>query len=460
MDLQRAARHVAEYLEHTRAAPIATPVSPHEIRAHLREHYTFMEPRGLEGVFADVTDMMWKWTAHATNPRHLGLFRPGVDSTCVVAETLVAAYDVNLATWDFAPAASEIEQHTLAFLMRRFGLDPDRGLAHFTSGGQESNHTAVIAALTRAFPRVARDGLRALDGGPVFYLSAEGHHSFDKVAHATGLGRDALRFVPVDASLRMDAAALAHEIDRDRARGFLPFLVVATAGTTSAGVVDPLPEIADVARARGLWYHVDAAWGGAAAVSDRLRPLLGGIEHADSITCDAHKWLSVPVAAGMFFCRVRRSLEAAFGTETAYVPEQAEGRVYPFVTSMQWSRRFNGLKLFMLLAELGQCGVAARIDRQAEMGEALRERLLAAGFTLLNDTRLPVVCFTHPLLAGDIAAHDRICASLRDRQIAWISRTLLPQRTPALRACITHVQTDVNDLDALVAGLSEALSVR
>jgi aromatic-L-amino-acid/L-tryptophan decarboxylase len=458
MDFQNVARHVTAYLQRTREAPIATRVSPEEIRVHLRDRYPFTEPRALEAVFEDVTAMLWKWTAHATNPRHLGLFRPGVDPTCVIAETLAAAYDANLATWDFAPAANEIERHTLGYLMRRFGLDPDSGIAHFTSGGQESNHTAMIAALTCAFPEMSRGGLRALRGNPVFYLSAQGHHSFEKVAHATGLGRDAMRFVPVDSRLRMDTAALARQIAADRSSGCRPFMIVGTAGTTSAGVIDPLSELAEIARAHELWYHVDAAWGGAAIVSDRLRPFLAGIEHADSITCDAHKWLSVPVAAGMFFCRSRRSVEAAFATETSYVPERAaDRRVYHFVTSLQWSRRFNGLKLFMLLAERGQPGLAARLEHQAAMGEALRARLLDEGFVLLNDTPLPVVCFTHPRIAADVAAHDRICARLAERQIAWISRTLLPRATPALRACITHFQTNTDDLGALVDGLRDVL---
>lgn len=458
MDLQNVARHVSQYLQRTREAPVSVRVGPDEIREHLCNAYSFAGSRPLDAVFDDVTAMMWKWTEHGSNPRHLGLFRPGVDPTCIVAETLAAAYDPNLATWDFAPAANEIERHTLHFFMRRFGLDPEDGIAHFTSGGLESNHTAVIAALTFAFPEVGRQGLRALGGRPVFYLSAEGHHSFEKIAHATGLGREALRFVPVDARFRMDTAALARQIQSDRSTGMLPFLIVGTAGTTSAGVIDPLPELAEIARTYGLWYHVDAAWGGAASVSDHLRPLLDGIERADSISCDAHKWLSVPVAAGMFFCRNRHSVESAFATETAYVPEQAgDGRVYHFVTSLQWSRRFNGLKLFMLLATLGQSGLAARIEHQAAMGEALRTRLRDAGFTLLNDTPLPVVCFTHDRIGRDSAAYDRICARLAERQIAWISRTLLPGHTPALRACITHYQTGPDDLEALVTGIRDAL---
>jgi len=460
MQLERAARHVTTHLARTREAPISVRIGPDVIREHLRRRYPFAAPQPLEDVFADVTEMLWKWTEHATNPRHFGLSRPGVDETCVIADLLVAAYDPNLATWDFAPAANEIERHVLGFLMRRFGLDPDSGAAHFTSGGQESNHTAVVAALTHAFPETGVRGLRALPGDLVLYLSAEGHHSLDKVAHATGLGRQALRLVPVDTRLRMIPRALEECVSDDRANGRLPFLIVATAGTTSAGVVDPLHELADIARRNSLWYHVDAAWGGAAIVSDRLRATLAGIERADSIACDAHKWLSVPVGAGMFFCRHRAAVEAAFKTETPYVPEQArDGRTYHFVSTLQWSRRFIGLKLFMMLAERGQPGVAARIEHQAAMGDLLRERLTACGFVILNETPLPVVCFTHPSIAGDMERHERIVAELAQRQIAWVSRTRLDARVPAVRACITHFETGPQDIDALVEGLQSALNL-
>src|SRR5262249_1368544 len=188
----------------------------------------------------------------------------------------------------------------------------------------------------------------------------------------------------------------------DRGSGLLPFLVVGTAGTTNAGAIDPLPDLAALCRDEGLWFHVDAAWGGAAAVSDRLRPLLAGIERADSATGDAHKWLSVPVSAGMFFCRHRAPLEAAFGVQAAYVPPKRDTEAPDNLrTSLQWSRRFMGLKVFMVLAEQGLGGVAARIDHQAAMGDLLRARLRGRGFVLLNDTPPPGVCFTHPRPAPD-----------------------------------------------------------
>jgi glutamate/tyrosine decarboxylase-like PLP-dependent enzyme len=188
-------------------------------------------------------------------------------------------------------------------------------------------------------------------------------------------------------------------------------------------------------------------------MSERLRPVLRGIERADSITCDAHKWFSVPAGAGMIFCRHREPVERAFGTDAAYVPPRAEDRVYPFVTSMQWSRRFIGLKLFMTLAEHGLPGLAARIEHQAALGDRLRARLRGAGFEVLNSTPLPVVCFTHARIDERRLSHAEVAERLAEKQAAWISRTRLRGRTPALRACITNYETTPEDVDRLVSAL-------
>jgi glutamate/tyrosine decarboxylase-like PLP-dependent enzyme len=457
MPTERLVRHAESYLGRLAEAPIFCDATADEIRRHLAR-YDFARPCAPDALFEDVTGMLWRWAEHAGHPRHFGLFRPTVDRTAVEAEALAALYDPNLATWGFSPAAAEIERHVLSALGARIGFDVDAGAAHFTSGGQESNHTAVVVALTSLHPEVGASGVRALAAPPVFYLSEEAHHSFQKVAHATGLGRAALRTVPVDSSLRMDVGALRDRIRADRAAGLLPFLVVGTAGTTSAGAIDPLEDLAALCRAEGLRFHVDAAWGGAAAMSDRLRPRLAGIERADSATWDAHKWLSVPVSAGMFFCRDRTPLEAAFGVQAAYVPPKRDAGIRDnLATSLQWSRRFMGLKVFMVLAERGLSGVAARIEHQVEMGDLLRARLRERGFVLLNDTPLPVVCFTHPRLDHERDAR-RITEGLARAGTAWISETRLRRTTRALRACVTNYDTGPQDVGALVDGLAEALA--
>lgn len=196
------------------------------------------------------------------------------------------------------------------------------------------------------------------------------------------MGRDALRVIPVDVSFRMDPEALKRQIARDRAAGYKPVLVSATAGTTAAGVIDPLDEIAGVCKEVDAWFHVDAAWGGAAVLAPRLKGHLKGIEAADSVTCDAHKWFNVTMGAGMFFCREGSVLEEAFRVTTDYMPDVSRGSLDPFATSVQWSRRFIGLKLFMAVASLGEDGYATMIEHQAKVGDYMRDELArAAGST-------------------------------------------------------------------------------
>jgi glutamate/tyrosine decarboxylase-like PLP-dependent enzyme len=450
-----ATKHLAAAIERRfggeQDLPVAVSVTPETVQHHLRAHFDFRAPRALEEVLDDADRMLRQWTEHASHPMHFGLFRPNVDEASVLAEALVALYDPNLATWDFSPAANEIERHTLAAIAERFGTDPETSVAHFTSGGQEANHTAVIVALTHRFPELGKRGLRALHAQPVLYLSEEAHHSFEKVAHSTGLGRAALRTVPAGPDLRMDVLALREQIRADRRGGLAPFLVIGTAGTTNAGVVDPLDDIADVARDEGLWFHADGAWGGAAALSDRLRPALAGIERADSITCDAHKWISVPVGAGMVFCRHPGAVRASFEVDTPYVPEQSSARVDPYVASMQWSRRFIGLKVFLMFAARGLPEIARRIEHQADMGEYLREELRRRGWRILNPTPLPVVCFWHDDFDGHSERASKIETRLKRTREAWISKTALRGETPALRACMTNFDTRREHVDQLVA---------
>jgi glutamate/tyrosine decarboxylase-like PLP-dependent enzyme len=427
--------------------PIVPFVTPDEIRRRLSQ-YDFRAPVVLDKVVADVEDMMRRWNVQVTHPRYFGLFNPSVHAAAVVADALVAAYNPQLATWRTSPAANEIERHTLAWLAGKFGL-PDDAVANFTTGGAEANLSAVVVALTRAFPEYGEQGVGAISGQPAIYLTGESHHSFSKIAHMTGLGRRALRAVPVDETLRMDVAALRARVEDDRANGFVPVMVVGTAGTTGGGAIDPLPALAEFCRNERLWFHVDAAWGGAAVLSPRLRSHLRGIEHADSITCDAHKWFSVPMGAGMFFCRHRDSVREAFRADTSYMPGKTSDVLDPFTSTVQWSRRFIGLKLFFALAAQGEAGYVEAIERQARLGDLLRECLHDAGWTIVNSTPLPLVCFRR-----DGVVPSTFLKALYEQQIAWISEVRLGGAEPVLRACITSFRTTDDDVRDVVRAMT------
>jgi aromatic-L-amino-acid decarboxylase len=427
------------------ASPITPHVTPEEVRNYLTSRYDFTKSAPLGEVVADVERMLRTWQVHVTHPRYFGLFNPSVTLASIVADTLVAVYNPQLAAWRTAPAANEIERHTLAWLAAKFGF-PDSACTTFTGGGAEANLSAVIVALTRVFPEYGERGLRGLAAAPTVYLTGEAHHSFNKIAHMTGLGRQALRIVGTDRDLKMDMQHLAARVAEDRESGLAPFMVIGTAGTTAAGAIDPLPELARFCARESLWLHVDAAWGGAAAISPVLRHHLAGIEAADSITCDAHKWFSVPMGAGMFFCRHPDSVAAAFHAENSYMPEKTVGPVSdPYTSSVQWSRRFIGLKLFLALAENGELGYIDMIEHQTRMGGVLRESLQRAGWSIVNTTPLPLVCFTR-----DGLDTGEFLRALHARQLAWMSEVRLGGGAPVLRACITSFRTTASDIEYVV----------
>jgi glutamate/tyrosine decarboxylase-like PLP-dependent enzyme len=431
--------------------PIVPSVTPEEIRSYLTSRYNFKKTMTLEEVIADVEQMLRTWQVQVTHPRYFGLFNPSVTLASVVAETLVAMYNPQLANWRTSPAGNEIERHTLAWLTAKFGLPADTS-ATFTSGGSEANLSAVVVALTRAFPEYGENGIRHLAASPTIYMTEEAHHSFNKIAHMTGLGRRALRTVTTDSSLKLDMSDLKRRVAEDRKNGLAPFMVVGAGGTTAAGVIDPLLDIGRFCHEEGLWFHVDAAWGGAAIISETLRHHLDGIDSADSITCDAHKWFSVPMGAGMFFCRHPAAVAETFRAEVSYMPRKTDGSVEdPYTASAQWSRRFIGLKLFLALAQHGESGYVEMIEHQTQMGQILRESLKSSGWRIVNKTPLPLVCFTR-----DGLDTTQFLATLRERQIVWMSEAKL-NGVPVLRACITSFKTTEADIRWVVSEMNRLI---
>src|SRR5690242_10980055 len=269
-----------------------------KLRSDLAE-FDFVSPRTLDELLPWTIAQMEHGVVHITNPRYFGLFNPAPSFPALCGDRITGAFNPQLATATTSPAAVEIEAHVIRAVARQAGLPPE-STGHFTSGGSEANYTAVLCALTQANDRFATAGARAFSGPPVFYISRESHLAWVKIGHQAGIGRSAVRQVPTDGRGRMDADTLATMIAEDQTRGCVPVLIVATAGTTNAGMIDPLGRCAELARAHGLWFHVDAAWGGAVLASDRLRGVLAGIERASSITIDAHKWFATTMGCGMF----------------------------------------------------------------------------------------------------------------------------------------------------------------
>lgn len=430
------------------------PVAPEDPTAITRElqRFDFTHPMSPQDALASAADLLSRYTVHTPHPRYFGLFNPAPATMAVMADALVAAFNPQLAAWSHAPFAVSLEAKLVRDFGRRFGFAQASGA--FTSGGGEANATAVLCALAHRFPAYREDGLQSLNAPVAIYTGPAPHHSVLKAARAAGLGTRSVRMVPADAAGKMDAGALRRHIEDDMRAGISPLMIVATAGATSTGIIDPLDAAADVAKDAGTWLHVDAAWGGFAMLVPELRSALCGIERADSVTFDPHKMLSVSMGAGLFLTPHASIMGETFGISTNYMPALSQGDPDPYTHSMQWSRRFIGLKVFLSLLVAGWDGYAQALRRQTAMGEYLRGRLIDDGWIIENDTPLPVICFRGE--NDDARATAAIADAVVSSGKAWISTTTLANGTAVLRACITNYRTVERDVDLLIHELRAA----
>jgi len=430
------------------AGPVTPTIDIQHFRAELAT-FDFERPQPLEQALRWTIERLEHGIVQMSNPRYFGLFNPGANFPSQCADRLAGSFNPQLASSASSPVPVALESHVIRAVARRAAFGED-ATGHFATGGSEANYTALICALTAAHPEYSADGVRAFAGPVKFYTSRDCHIAWLKIAHQAGVGRSALRLVDTDGHGRMDPKALLKAIADDRAAGAVPVMIVATAGTTGAGMIDPLHACADIAKQQALWLHVDAAWGGAALASDRLRGLLSGIERADSITIDAHKWLATTMGCAIFISRRADLLSEAFHASTSFMPSSISG-VDPYLNSVQWSRRFLGLRLFLALAAAGWQGLGAHVERGVEVMELVKERLIASGWRIANDSPLAVLDAIPPAALGDVRALvRRVVASGR----AWVAPTTY-EGQDVVRICATNGETGLADVDALVAALTE-----
>lgn len=373
------------------------------------------------------------------------------------ADLLAAGLNPNVGGWTISPAATELELHLMRWLAERFGLPAGAG-GLMTSGGAASNLTALKAARdARTDGDVRRDGVDGLR--LVLYASEEAHATIAEAADMLGLGERAVRAIATDDGYRMRLDDLRRAVAGDLEAGMRPFAVVATAGTTATGAVDPLPAIADLCAEHGLWLHVDAAYGGAAVLAPGLRPLLTGIERADSIAFDPHKWLYTPQSSACLMVRDPRHLLRSFSIDAAYVRDDARlsgrgtniGELGP-----QWSRAFLALKVWLSLAAHGTEAYGRRIAHDVELARYLDRRVREhPDLEPMCPVTLSIACFRYaPAAAGlDDAALDalneRLMIAIRRDGRAFPSNAELGGHY-CLRACLVNHRTEADDIDALV----------
>ncbi|MEW9550880.1 aspartate aminotransferase family protein [Nonomuraea sp. NPDC050783] len=449
---EQAAALVAGHLAEVPAGPVWQPV-PDAERAWLSGQELPEDGRPLADLLADVRAHVLPHPMGNGHPRFFGWVNSPPNPAGVLVEPLAAALDPSCAGGDHA--GPHLERAVVRWLAELVGFPHPPGGGLLTSGAS----MATIVCLASARQRAAlADGWDAreegLAGRPPFvlYLTEEGHSCLHKAAQLLGLGARNVRAVPVDSAYRMDVAALRAMVAEDLAAGRRPFCVAGSAGTVNSGAVDPLDAIADVAAEYGLWFHVDGAYGALGVLAGGAAPHYAGLERADSLALDPHKWLGVPVGCGCALLRDPAAARAAFSLVPSYLVDDNAGELGWFAEyGPEQTRPFRALKTWATLSSLGRSGVVRLVEHTTGLARTLAAMVEQAGdFELLAPVTTSITAFRHTPRAGGLDALNRaIPAAVQARGNAFLTGTRLGGRD-ALRACFLHPDTTERDLEILL----------
>lgn len=450
---------VTDYAASLDSRRVTSPATPHDLEK------LFDEPLPEKGIGAEeilkcFTRDVITHAMQVPSPRYFGQFNPTPLPIGVWADALCSMLNQNAGAWRNGPTSAMIEARVLRWLCELIGYGSE-SFGTLASGGTEANLIALKCARDRAHVAAVQQGLRSAAGDLTIYASEQCHFSIERSVDILGLGRTSLRKIETDEDFHISTDALRKQIEADRNCGRIPCCIIGLAGATSTGVVDSLPELAEIAKENNCWYHVDAAYGGTMAFSKKHRNKLRGIELADSITFDPHKWMFIPFACGAVLVRGGgRVLRDAFDITPEYLNEDRGGADVEFDFfryGQMGTRRFNSLKLWMAMKFLGREGYAKVIEHQIELTEYLAGRIDGLGdFKRVGQVETAVCCFRF-LPAGMTnvggAEQDRLQQRLQQHieqsGEAWITTTVLNGRR-ALRVNINSFLTERRHIDDLV----------
>jgi aromatic-L-amino-acid/L-tryptophan decarboxylase len=467
---------VADYFAHVAELPVFPDTDAARVAERFRPSLP-VEGEPLAALMEDCRAIL-SASRHNGHPRFFGYVASPSTPAGAFADLIASALNANVTSWRSAPAATEIERTVVRWLGSLIGYGEDaHGL--LTSGGSMANLNALlIAHRVKAGDETSRRGLWAAEAVMTIYSSDQVHMSVVKAADVLGLGSEQVRLLPSDERLRLDVRHLRERIASDMHQGLRPFCVVANAGTVNTGAVDPLVEIASVAEEFDLWLHVDGAYGALAAMDLTKRALFEGINRADSVSLDPHKWLYAPVDAGCLLFRDERAVRnvfQSFDADYIKVYEQEEAEAFAFWDyGIELSRRFRALKIWLMLRYYGTRRVAAAVGKDNRLAAELGVLVEAADdFELLAPVELSVCCFRYITPAAraqlqsvddtirasaeaelnELNAHIMHCVQRGGR--AYVSNVVLGGRY-GLRACITNFRTTSRDISATLDIVREA----
>jgi aromatic-L-amino-acid decarboxylase len=452
-------RLISEHADRLESAPVTSRATPADLKL------LFDEPLPQVGISAEeiLAQFARDVEPHAMqvpSPHYFGQFNPTPLAIGVWADALCSALNQNAGAWRNGPTSALIEAQVISWLCELIGYGPE-AFGVLASGGSEANLIALKCARDKAGRDICDRGVCAASGELTLYASEQCHFSIEKSLDILGLGRKSLRKIDTDERFHIRVDLLRAAMERDRMDGRIPFCIVGMAGATSTGVIDPLPELAEIARENDCWFHVDAAYGGGLAFSDKQKAKLGGIELANSITFDPHKWMFVPFACGTTLVRDGGNvLRDSFDISPEYLSEDRGGsdvRYDFFRYGQMGTRRFNALKLWMAFKFMGKSGYAETVERHLELTRYFAGRLdELPDFERVGEIETAVCCFRFlPERARSLAPEDRdrVQQALQQRieksGKAFFPSTILHGRR-ALRVNINSYLTERRHVDDLV----------
>jgi len=465
-------RLISEHAAQLDSAPVTASATPADLKQLFDEALPIAGTSG-EEILAQFARDVAPHAMQIPSPRYFGQFNPTPLAIGVWADALCSALNQNAGAWHNGPTSAMIETQVLRWLCELIGYGPS-AFGTLASGGSEANLIALKCArdgaLDRPSGRAPRDicehGMRAMDADLTVYASEQCHFSVEKSVDILGMGRKSLRKIETDERFHIRTDLLREQVETDRRDGRIPCCIVGIAGATSTGVIDPLPELAAIARENHCWFHVDAAYGGGLAFSEKHKEKLLGIEQADSITFDPHKWMFVPFACGATLVRDGGDvLRRSFDISPEYLSEDRGGAdvEYDFFRYGQMgTRRFNALKLWMGFKFMGKRGYAETVERHIQLTEYLVSRLdELPDFERIGEIETAVCCFRYlpeAVRASSPEEQDRVQQALQQRieksGKAFFPSTILHGRR-ALRVNINSFLTERRHVDDLVELLRE-----
>jgi aromatic-L-amino-acid/L-tryptophan decarboxylase len=438
-----------DYLEHIRERPVWQPM-PGDARARFRGELP-VAPSELGAVHDEFMRDILPYSNGNVHPGFMGWVHGGGNAAGMLAEMLAAGLNANLGGRDHS--ALEVERQIVEWMRELFGF-PKTASGLFVTGTSMANLIAVLVARDAALAfDVRRTGVAASTKRLTAYTSVAAHESLRKAFDCCGLGSDALRLVSVDHRHQMNLAALKRMIEADRHAGFTPFLVAGTAGTVDIGAIDDLDGLAAVASEERLWMHVDGAYGALGILAPDIAPRLAGIEAADSLAFDFHKWGQVPYDAGFVLVRDGELHRKAFAAPAAYLARETRGLAgrspWPCDFGPDLSRGFRALKTWFTLKVHGMHAIGETISRTCRLARYLEQRVAETKeLELLAPVGLNIVCFLYRSADAD-SVNSRIVVELQESGVAAPSTTRI-NGDLGIRAAITNHRTNFSDIDALV----------